>query len=590
MSDNERPRINPKSTPNDPPTAKPAPKPTARPVTTVARAPRAAEAPKKPPIALIAGIGGAVVVVALMLMLGGDDKPAEATPTETTAPKQPEAPKAPTFDAAARIAEMKKAAAPGASGQVASAKAFQSEAEAWKTKGAPSEAVTALRTAEADAWDEVLKLDKDNAEARAYRAEVKYGNELEAYSSARWMTTDERDAIRKTHLSMLEQASKEGGWVRKTDFERRVKPVVEKHAKDKAAWDDIEKSAYGKALKDVETSTQAALAKAFEGKVTFLATVQRPYVIFVEETPSWEALNVGKSVADPLLQLNRMFMDQYAKDCDLKPIDDPIPVVYFESDAKYRTYNAATGGPQTPGVLAHFEHESGRLVVHRQCDFTTIMHEGTHQLFAKHTRSAPAFLRRSYWFQEGVAEWFGGSSQKVGSDGAFTYEVGLLQVGRLEGMRSISVDDYFSVSELVQRTYGDRMMYESMGGKGQTKIQLIYAQGWFLIYFVNHFNVDAEGYVVYGKPGKYKAGWSKYLKSELDGKTGKKVFMEAFGVDDDGLKKMNEEFQAYYNYVMRKIQLDQVKDKQLIPWDAYVNRIGEKTGEKEDDILVPKKK
>ncbi|MEY2742492.1 MAG: hypothetical protein RIS21_860, partial [Planctomycetota bacterium] len=47
---------------------------------------------------------------------------------------------------------------------------------------------------------------------------------------------------------------------------------------------------------------------------------------------------------------------------------------------------------------------------------------------------------------------------------------------------------------------------------------------------------------------------------------------------------------AYYNYVMRKIQLDQVKDKQLIPWDAYVNRIGEKTGEKEDDILFPKKK
>jgi hypothetical protein len=328
---------------------------------------------------------------------------------------------------------MKKAAAPGAAGQVALAKALQAEADAWKSKGAPADAVTALRTAEADAWDEALKSDKDNADARAYRAEVKYGNELEAFASARWITTDERDAIRKAHLSLLEQAAKEGGWIRKTDYDRRVKTVLDKHAKDKAAWDDIEKSAFGKALKDVETTTQAALAKAFEGKVTFLATVQRPYVIFIEETPSWEALNVGKSVADPLLQLNRTFMAQYAKECELKPIDDPIPVVMLESDAKYRTYNAATGGPQTPGVLAHFEHESGRLVVHRQCDFTTIMHEGTHQLLRETHALRPAFLRRSYWFQEGVAEWFGGSSQKV-VDGDFTYEVGLLRVGRLEGM------------------------------------------------------------------------------------------------------------------------------------------------------------
>ena len=111
-----------------------------------------------------------------------------------------------------------------------------------------------------------------------------------------------------------------------------------------------------------------------------------------------------------------------------------------------------------------------------------------------------------------------------------------------------------------------------------------------LIYFLNHFNADKDEYVVFGKPGKYSDGWKKYLKAELDGKTGKKPFMEAFGVDDDGMKKMNEEFQAYYDFIMRKLQLDQVKDKQLISWDSYVNRVGEKTGEKSDDLLVQPKK
>ena len=546
-------------------------------------------------MALFVGGGIAVVAIIAFVMTRGGNEPKTVDDSTTTpdsaAVKTPDAPKAPTFDAKARIAELKKAGSTtSASSLVALAKSLASEATTWKDKSAPTEAVNELRTAEADIYDDVIKLDKDNAEARAYRGEVKYANELEELTSARFIVSSEREAIRKTHLGLLEQAGKTGGYVRKGDFERKVAPVIEKHAKEKAAFDQIEKSAFGKALKDIEAKTQSDLTKAFEGKVTFLATIQRPYVIFVEETPSWEALNVGKSVADPLLQLNRMFMDEYAKSCELKEIDDPIPVVYFESDTKYRTYNKATGGPQTPGVLAHFEHESGRLVVHRQCDFTTIMHEGTHQLFAKHTRSAPSFIRRSYWFQEGVAEWFGGSSQKVDSQGNFTYQVGLLQVGRLEGMRSIPEADYFSVNELVQRTYGDRMLFESMGGKGQTKIQLIYAQGWLLIYFLNHFNADKDGYVVFGKPGKYSDGWKKYLKAELDGKTGKKPFMEAFGVDDDGMKKMNEEFQAYYDFIMRKLQLDQVKDKQLISWDSYVNRVGEKTGEKSDDLLVQPKK
>jgi hypothetical protein len=124
----------------------------------------------------------------------------------------------------------------------------------------------------------------------------------------------------------------------------------------------------------------------------------------------------------------------------------------------------------------------------------------------------------------------------------------------------------------------------------EVKIGLVYAQGWFLIYFLNHFNVDENGMVNIGAKGKYADGWAEYLKAELTGKTGRKVFMECLKLDDAGVQKMNGEFREYFDFVMRKRNLGQVQDKKLIPWDQYVNQKGKKTGEKEDDFLIDVRK
>jgi hypothetical protein len=192
--------------------------------------------------------------------------------------------------------------------------------------------------------------------------------------------------------------------------------------------------------------------------------------------------------------------------------------------------------------------------------------------------------KQSFWFQEGIAEWFGGSNRIPKGDG-WEYETGVLLEGRLSGWRQLEKDQ-FTLDEPLQQTYAKRNEYIMAGPAGQTKIQLVYSQGWFLIYFLNHFNVDASGMVTIGKRGKYADGWGDYLKAELSGKTGKKVFMESLKLDDAGLAKMNEEYLAYFNFVMKKLNLGQVREKKLVAWDQYVNQRGQKTGEKDDDLLI----
>jgi hypothetical protein len=213
-----------------------------------------------------------------------------------------------------------------------------------------------------------------------------------------------------------------------------------------------------------------------------------------------------------------------------------------------------------------------------------IIHEGTHQVFDKYTKNMLKHEKQSFWFQEGIAEWFGGSNRLQGPDGAWRYETGMLLDGRLDSWRALE-NGAFSLDELVQQTYAKRNDYIASPG-GQSKIGLVYAQGWFLIYFLNHFDVGPDGLVRIGKRGKYADGWDEYLKAELNGRTGKKVFMECLKLDDAGLAKMDAEFKNYFEFVMRKRNLGQVKEKKLIPWNEYVNKKGVKTGEREDDLLV----
>jgi hypothetical protein len=534
---------------------------------------------KTNPALLWGGIGGGVVVLGAVLyfVFGSKDEPGP--------PATPEKPAAAVFDAAAKVSALSRAYPPAEADGAWSLQAqLDAAAAEWESQKAPAPAVVELREAAKKYRDETLKLAPDHAEARALRGEVKYLNELEAFVSVPWIPEFERDAVRKAHLAILRDAS--AGWVKKKEMDERVRPLLAKYEGEKKKRDDLMASPFGQEAQKLLDGTLADLHKLFEDKVKFQGFIEKPYVVFVEENTSWNPSHAAKACVDPLLELEETFFEQF-KAFGLTRIDQPVPVLFFRSRDTYVDYGVRKKEPVGPQVLAYFEWLSKRLVLHDECDFTTRLHEGTHQLFSAYAKQPDSagdvvaqFQKQSYWFQEGIAEWFGGAT-RINAGGKWKYEVGMLQPDRL--LQTLDTEmgrkSRFRLRDLLNLTYRSRT------GILPHQHFLVYAQGWLLVYFCNHYDVDAQGRVLFGKRGRYADGWDKYLRAELEGRTGRQVFMECLGLDDAGLKKMDEEFAAYGEWVIYKLRNLHVKDKRLVPYDQYENHKGQKTGEPEDDLL-----
>lgn len=533
-----------------------------------------------------------VILGIAVLAIGGYFAWPKAAPIDT--PKRPDPGtltassqdgNSPTFDAAKRVSEFKKetgsATAPGLWTLV---KKIDDEAKVWKEKKAPDSAIEELMQSRELAVDEIVKINPDHAEARAARGEVKYNDELEPFFDAPYLSDSERDLVRKNRLSITTRAGENAGWISKKLYDMQVAPLVDKLSLQQKAAESMAASDFGRSAKSMEAETLTYLNKQLEGKAAFRAFIHKPYLIFVEENPGWSPQAEAKGLFSPLKAILEAFMKEFGG-LGLAPLDVPVPVLYFVSEERYREYNKSIGNTGM-NVLAHYEPGSGRLALNRGVNHEVIIHEGTHQIFDKYTKNMLPHPKQSFWFQEGVAEWFGGSNRLQDKDGSWTYETGVLLDERLTSWRSLE-SSQFKLADLLNQTYGKRNEYLLQGGAGQAKIGLVYAQGWFLIYFMNHFNVDATGLVRIGEKGKYADRWSEYLKAELQGRTGKKVFMEMLKIDDAGLETMHKEFVDYFNFVQRKKNIGQVKSKKLVAWDKYVNLKGQKNGTREDDLLIP---
>jgi hypothetical protein len=508
----------------------------------------------------------------------GPKKPDDAKISIASPKEEP-----PAFDAKKRIADLQKEAGSGSAAALwALAKKLKAEAAAWRDKLAPETALEDLAHAREIAMEDVVKLDPDHAEARAARLEVKYNNELDPFFDAAYLSDSDRDLVRKNRLSLQTLAGSNGGWVSKKQFDLQAAPLVDRLSALQAEAEKLAASPFGKAAKNLEAETLAYLSKQLGGKTAFRAFIHKPYVIFVEENAGWSPMTEAKTLFSPLKAILDAFLREFGG-LGLEPLEMPVPVVYFVSEERYGEYNKSIGNVGM-NVLAHYEPTSGRLVLNRGVNHEVVIHEGTHQIFDKYTKNMLPHPRQSFWFQEGIAEWFGGSNRLQAKDGSWTYETGVLLEGRLGEWRTLEEHE-FKLADLLQQTYTKRNEY-MIQPDGQKKIGLVYAQGWFFIYFMNHFNVGADGMVKIGQKGKYADGWSEYLKSELNGKTGKKVFMECLKLDDAALERMHREYVDYFKFVVRKQNLGQVKDKKLVAWDQYVNKKGQKTGEKDDDLLI----
>jgi Protein of unknown function (DUF1570) len=352
----------------------------------------------------------------------------------------------------------------------------------------------------------------------------------------------------------------------KTEHEERMKDPWQQEAM--AAFDEVVKH----------------LDKELNSSYTWVPRTFKPYLMIVEKDKSWNETLVAQKRAEALLQLYDVFYNQYGKDLDLKPVEKPIPVIFFRRDG-YRAYANKRG---MVGAAGHFEPGSGRLFTSSATDIGTIFHEGTHQLSFFNTAGIP-FLQKSYWFEEGLAEYLAGNNREVNKEtGGWDYEVGLLQKGRLNYWRQNEKKAY-SLWDLMDLKYLNREI--NTGNGDEEKNLMVYSQGWFLCWFMNRFNVDSEGFVVLGKPGKYRAAWMKFFARSLKGQDTRKDMLECLGMADAGpedprFKAFEKEFQGYYNWVNRKLALRHDKNNKLLPWDQVIYR-GRKIGDREDDELFP---
>lgn len=421
---------------------------------------------------------------------------------------------------------------------------------------------------------------------------------IEEYADADWMEYDDVIAdIQKLSARIKRDAFKgkdekrwlPSRWSHKKDYDDLLKRLDEiETAHEEKMEDPFVKAAY-RVFAQVKKDLESGLNTAYR----WVPRVHKPYLIIVEQDKSWNEDDVAKEKATALLELMRTYYAEYGDKLKLKKIDQPVPVILFRKQDAYYEYVKATS-KMTPGLQAHYEPWSGRLFVSDTIKNSVLMHEGTHQIVHFNQKWIPP-LERSYWFSEGVAEYFAGSFRYLDKEtGAWRYDIGRLQMDRLNYWRQNEhkAMDLWDVIDMRKR--------DEQRNKKDDDVDMnlfVYSQGWFIIYFLNTYNVDADGLVQIGKPGKYKENWTRYLGAELGGDTGRNVFLKCMDLVNDKGEPVDEahpkwrafkkEILDYYEWMNRKTaKRYHVKDNQLVPWQEVKNRKGIKIGEREDDLLI----
>ena len=445
----------------------------------------------------------------------------------------------------------------------------------------------------------LLTLEPGNAELRKKLGWVEADIDFEALKTTDFIDDDvllDDLNVLKTQLESTAQKTEDGAlWLPPgSTASKLVASVKDRVAAAKADFQKRMADPFQSEAWSVGQSAANDMSKILKN-VSYTWTIRafKPYVIIIERDKGWQETDVIQQKSEPLLELLRSFYESYAEVLGLKEIEKPVPVVIFKKLNAYLDYAKRRG--VSPQAIGHFEHETGRLILSDETETDTLLHEGTHQIIAFNTSNASAnFLARPYWFEEGIAEFFAASFRTVDpKTKAWRYEIGnLLQVGRLNGWQQTKKKAY-KLYDLMGLTYRDRQKNTSAGDEDLN--QFAYSQGWFLIYFLNNFDVDAEGVVKIGAPGKYKKPWLEFFKKTFAGRWDRDTLLGCLGMlkpdgklDEAKFAVLEGEFNAYFEWVNRKIAMSSsghIKERRLVPWTETVSRKGNKTGEKVDDML-----
>lgn len=329
----------------------------------------------------------------------------------------------------------------------------------------------------------------------------------------------------------------------------------------------------------------ADMERLFAGNPRFAASsATPPYVVVVEAGPDAEETLARRGAA--LADLRRTFL-AWADAAGLKPRPGPLPVLCFRTRAGFDAYARARGREPDPAVLAEYEWDTGRLVLHDGVDAATLRHEAAHQLAFAAARRPTPFVPRDYFPQqslglhEGLAEWIAGATVEVDAAGAPRLR-GTVDPDRLRAaFAAVPEERRYDVRGLVDLAYSVRPLMD------RRTEALVYEQGRLLVEFLRSFALDREGRVVLGGSGTYAAGFDRYVRDVFDGRSGSRALRERLALDDVGFARLESEFRAFGAWMLRKIALGQFRDGRPIPWSDAPPRPDGRAPRPEDDLLFP---
>ena len=313
----------------------------------------------------------------------------------------------------------------------------------------------------------------------------------------------------------------------------------------------------------------------------------RPFIVFSQsKTPSF-AKDRAKSVVRVISALRRSMLADYYE--PMHKIHGKkeflIPIFVFGGEKVYGEFRdrSTIKGLPDPAMAAGFFSYSpelkpvGWLFVWSENPESkffkdVISHEGTHLLQFQYGKRTSAFLHSdgtTTWFQEGLAEYWGGHKM-VTVDGMEIFLPGRIQEGRLQALwrhlptlpDAIPDDDprFLPLRRLLRMSYMDyneTYNVPAAGGNPTARemVSVVYAEGWAFVHFLFHY-----------QDGKYRKALLRYMESELAADFKWRVLERGLGVHGKaGWLKITGEFIDYVRTVLWKAMKDE-KSGGFGPW------------------------
>lgn len=322
--------------------------------------------------------------------------------------------------------------------------------------------------------------------------------------------------------------------------------------------------------------------KSFAGKWKFKffagdAIAPRPYLLAGQESDVHPPEETSREVGRVLEALYARFYEEYGKPCGIKPLEVPVPVWIFMDKGAYEKAHKETPGfaPLSSEHVGGYYRgaafgitvgegedadvrSSGFLYLWNSEDLEGVaIHEGTHQLMGFNGKSQAFRAGQSPWFQEGIAEYWAGYEKSYDVETKkYRFEIGRLSRGLVKqrwtharnAFQSDDPDQQFTLRGLLEFGYGDfaaaqaAAYTEKPDPKASLKVGLVYSQGWALCHFLNQ-----------ALQAKYRPGFLKYVREELDGTGGAESFAKCFGLkSEEDWERMEEEWKTYVVQDLRK--------------------------------------